>query len=366
MLNSKKLYLWFLVLPIAFYLLNFTGCATVPTKEAFPSYNINGTTYLPLVSLCDSKGINWDYDSFTRAVVLTKDAHKINLMVGDTLVLLDGQPLHMSHPVDIYQGTVVVPYKFKEQILDTLFKQTISPPKVATCVLRIRKVVIDAGHGGNDPGAIGRSGLREKDVNLDIAKRISKLLRSEGVDVVMTRNTDSFIPLPRRVEIANNSRADLFIAVHSNANRVRSMNGLEVYYVSTSADDSKRAYASARNAALDFNSDCFASNSLDLKATLWDMSYTRSRAESIELSRSICKAIENNLGIRIIGIKGARYEVLRGARMPAVLVEVGFLSNGNEEHMLKNSYYRQKIAESIVEGVHGYAQTIALTETARK
>ncbi len=143
------------------------------------------------------------------------------------------------------------------------------------------------------------------------------------------------------------------------------MNGLEVYYVSPGADDSKRAYAAARNAPLDLNSNCFASNSLDLKATLWDMIYTRSRADSIELSRNICRAMDKNLGVRVIGVKGARFEILRGARMPAVLVEVGFLSNSSEEHMLKNSYYRQKVAESIVEGIHDYSQTIALVEAAK-
>jgi len=309
--------------------------------------------------------MDWQYDAFTKSIVLTKDTHKINLMVGDTLILLDGRPLHLDHPVDIYQGAVVVPYKFKEQVLDALFKETYPVHKAYLPLTKIKKIAIDAGHGGGDPGAIGRSGLREKDVNLDIAKRISKLLRSEGVEVVMTRNIDTFIPLSKRAEIANNSRADLFIAIHSNANRVRSLNGLEVYYVSLGIDDSKRAYASARNAALDFSSDCFASNSPDLKATLWDMIYTYSRAESIELSRSICKAMDNNLGVRVIGVKGARFEVLREVRMPAVLVEVGFLSNNSEERMLKNSYYRQKVAESIVEGIHDYAQNITLAETAK-
>jgi N-acetylmuramoyl-L-alanine amidase len=96
------------------------------------------------------------------------------------------------------------------------------------------------------------------------------------------------------------------------------------------------------------------------------MIYTYNRAESIELARSICRTINRNLNTEILGIKGARFEVLRGVRMPAVLVEIGFLSNSREEKMLKNSYYRQKIAESIIEGIKYYAQGLALIRTARQ
>ena len=342
--------------------MNFTGCATVPTREALPTYNLNGITYLPLVSLCESRGINWEYDTFTRTATLSKDLHKINLTVGDTLVLVDGNPTHLKHPVDIYQGTIVVPYKFKDQIIDSLFKEFYPARKTYALRPAFKKIVIDAGHGGGDPGAIGRSGLREKDINLDIAKRLVQLLRSSGVDVVMTRSTDKLIPLARRVEIANNAHADLFISIHTNANRVRSLSGFEVYYVSPYLDDSKRALLAAQKAKPDFDSSCFASNSLDLKAMLWDMIYTYNRAESIDLARFICKTIDRDLNIRIIGIKGARFEVLREVRMPALLIEIGFLSNYNEERMLRNTYYRQRIVESIAEGINNYAQELALTE----
>ncbi len=343
-----------------------SGCATAPTRESLTTYNINGTTYLPLISLCASKGINLDYDTFTRAVILSKDGHKINLMVGDSLVLVDGSPQQLKHPVDIYQGSVVVPYRFREQILDVLFKEYRLPQQAIIPLTSIRKIVIDAGHGGNDPGAIGRTGVREKDITLDIAKRLSNLLKSEGLSVVMTRSTDRFIPLSSRVDIANRSGADLFLSIHANANRVKSLSGFEVYYVSPSVDDSQRALSAAKDAVLDLDSSCFASHSLNLKATLWDMIYTYSRSESIGLARSICRTINYDLDTRILGIKGGRFYVLKGARMPAVLIETGFLSNYNEERMLKNDYYRQKVAESIVAGIKNYAQDIALTQVARQ
>jgi N-acetylmuramoyl-L-alanine amidase len=359
---GKNSGVWVAILSFALCILNFNGCATVPSREAFPTYHINGLAYLPLVSLCESKGINWEYDTFARTVNLSKDFHKINLTVGDTLVLVDGNPVHLKYPVDIYEGMVVVPYKFKEQILESLFKENYPSRKTFVHLPTVKKVVIDAGHGGGDPGAIGRSGLREKDINLDLAKRLAQLLRASGVNVVMTRSTDEPVLLSRRVDIANNAHPGLFISIHTNANRVRSLNGFEVYYVSPNVDDSRRALMAAANATLDFDSSCFASDSLDLRATLWDMIYTYNRAASIELARDICKSVDRDLNMQILGIKSARFEVLRDVHMPALLIEIGFLSNNNEERMLRNNYYRQRIAEGIAQGISNYAQDLTLTE----
>lgn len=364
-MKIKKLLV--LVLGFGLLLLGLSGCATVPTREALTTYNIGGVNYVSLISLCASGNIEWKYDTFTRTVNLSKGGHRINLMVGEKLVLVDDAPQYLKFPVDIYEGTVVLPYKFKEQVLDTLFKEY-HPQRAATVpVVSIKKVVIDAGHGGKDPGAIGRSGLREKDVNLDISRRLSKLLKADGIEVVMTRSADTFISLERRVVIANASGADLFISVHSNANRVRSLNGFEVYYVSPNAGDSKRALYCAENAKLNLKSSSFASDpSLNLKAILWDMIHTANRAESVKLARGVCGAVDSSLDARIIGIKGANYYVLRGARMPAILIESGFLSNPQEERLMKNAYYRQQIAEGIEQGIKIYTRDYALTEVARQ
>ena len=344
-----------------------SGCATVPMREVLPTYNIGGVTYVPLISLCESENIAWEYDTFAKTVNLSHGTHKINLMVGEKLVLLDGEPQYLKYPVDIYQGQVVLPFKFKEQILDVLFKERYPGRKITLPPSRIKKIVIDAGHGGKDPGAIGKRGLREKDVNLDIAKRLSKLLRDNGIEVIMTRSTDSFISLEHRVVIANDSKADLFISIHSNANRVRSLKGLEVYYVSPNVSDSKRALYCAQNAVLNLDNSCFAyAPSVDLKAILWDMIHTSHRAESVRLARAICSVIENNLDTKVLGIKGAAFYVLKGVRMPAILIEAGFLSNYNEELLMKNSYYRQQIAEGIEQGIQKYARDFTLMEAANK
>ncbi|OGX15493.1 MAG: hypothetical protein A2166_05010 [Omnitrophica WOR_2 bacterium RBG_13_41_10] len=359
-MKTKKL----LILVIGYWLLviGLSGCATVLTREALPTYNLNGTNYFSLVSLCNLKNIEWEYDVFSRRVILTKDSHSINLMVGEKIALVDGLPQYLKHPVDLYQGQVVVPSKFKEEVIDSLFKETLPSYRVPLVSINIKKVVIDPGHGGNDPGAIGRSGLREKDVTLDLAKRLDRLLKLQGLDVVLTRSSDRFVPLSTRVDIARRAQPDLFISIHANANRVRSLSGFEVYYISSGIDDFKRAKETALEEDLRLAGSCFASNSLYLKATLWDMIYNYNRAESIELGRAICRAVDRNLDTRIIGVKGANFHVLRGEYIPAVLVEMGFLSNYNEERMLKNSYYRQRIAESIADGLTNYGRECALAE----
>lgn len=346
-----------------------SGCATVPTRTGFaplPVYKIDGVSYVPLISLCQQRGVDWEYDTFTRNVILSKDLHRINLRVGETMALVDGKTQDLHNPVDIYQGTLVVPLKFKERYLDTLFRERRPEyERLPRIPLRIKRIIIDAGHGGNDPGAIGRTGLREKDINLDIAKRLSKLLADQGVTVTMTRSRDTFVSLERRVDIANDSNAQLFISLHANANRVRGLNGFEVYYVSPKINDSRRALNAAQNLKLDLDKSCFTSDNINLRATLWDMIYTSNRAESVTLARTICRSISRELDTKILGIKGGNFYVLKGVRIPAVLVEIGFISNPQEERMLKNSYYRQQIAEAIAAGINSYAQDYTIMEASR-
>jgi N-acetylmuramoyl-L-alanine amidase len=340
-----------------FFVLN--SCASVPKKSALPSYDIGGVSYLPLGALCDLKAIRWDYDVLARTVSLSKDTHSLKLLVGDTLILVDGVMQHLPQKVDIYNGLVVVPAKFREDILDSLFKEYAPAAKTQDYFSAIQKIVIDAGHGGKAPGAIGTSGLKEKEVTLDIARRLRDILKAEGLQVLMTRSTDRSVSLEERVNIANNSRAGLFVSIHANANRSRSLKGFEVYYISPGISDSERALAAAKNERLNLQDSSFGSSSLTLKAILWDMIYNYDRAESVELSYAICRNAVGNLDTRVIGTKSANFQVLRGAAMPAVLVEVGFLSNANEERSLDDGSYRQKIAESINQGLKEYALRLA-------
>ena len=344
-----------------------SGCATIPTGENIATYSIDGVIYYPLVNLCDLRGVSMQYDALARTVYLAKDAQHVSLRVGDGLVLVNDNSMQLNSPIDIYQGAIAVPRQFKEQVFDVLFRQVVSGyRRPGAGKIKLNKVVIDAGHGGNDPGAIGRNGLREKDVNLDIAKKLSSFLRAEGVRTVLTRSTDKFIPLSSRVNIANKSGADLFISIHSNAARSRSLSGFEVYYVAPSVSDSKRAALTARSASLSLKDTVFSSDAQDLRTIVWDMIYTNSRAESIDLSHSLCKIMDSSIDANILGVKNARFQVLKGITMPGILIEVGFVSNANEERLLRTNAYREKLASGILEGIREYSQDRALVEVASR
>jgi len=350
-MQNKKVYIF-----ILFFILNFIGCATVPTTpEPLAVYNINGINYLPLIPLCESKGIKYEYDTFTKIVLLKKDNHKISLRLNDTLMLVDGKTEHLSHPVELYQGTVVVPHNF-EQVLLNLFKlpyPTYKLPPLAA--VPIRRIIIDPGHGGVDPGTISKSGLKEKIVNLDIAKRLAKILKERGFEIIMTRNTDKFVSLRSRVDIANQAKADLFISIHANANRLRSLSGFEIYYISAKMDnDTKRALSTAKETLPNLEDTNLINDSLDLRAIIWDMIYTANRAEAVRLSQNICRSVDRALSISALRIKEANFYILKGAQMPAILIELGYLSNPQEERQLRNSYYRQQIAEAIAQGIENY------------
>lgn len=321
---------------------------------------IHGVNYLPLVSLCESKGVRWKYDTFTRKVTLSSSRHTVELEVGQSKVMVNGRPVEIGSPVDLYQGAIVVPGSFREQVFNALFarEQPVYDEWSGTAVSRIKRAVIDPGHGGRDPGAIGRSGLKEKDVNLDIAKRFKQAIESCGIEVIMTRDTDKFVSLDRRAETANNAKADFFFSVHANANHSENLNGFEVYYVDSSVSDSGRAYSAAKSASLNLDESCFASRSSELRAILWDMIFSSNRAESIDLADFLCQTMRRDLGVRISGVKSARFQVLREVQMPAVLIEVGYLSNKKEERRLKKVFYRQKVARALSDGICGYQRSL--------
>lgn len=359
--NNTKIISFFLLVTGYWLAVTFLlGCATVPTAKvgepAIQKFYINNTVYYPLLGLCSHYAISWDYDSIGRQISLKKSDSEIKLLIDSSMILVNSHPLDIKYPIVIYNGSVAVPSKFKEIVLDKLYRQARPLNKQEYAgYKRIKRVVVDAGHGGRDPGAVGRTGLREKDVNLDLAKRLAGILERQGIEVVMTRKVDKFISLQERVEIANRVNADFFISIHSNSARSRKLNGFEVYYLTDKADDSLRALSAAKNNIdLNIEEGSFYKKSLELKATLWDMLYTQNRWESILMAQAIAQAASRNMGLRILGVKGASFFVLKGNSIPAVLIEVGFLSNQLEEKYLRNGFYRQQIAEALADGIADY------------
>ena len=231
--------------------------------------------------------------------------------------------------------------------------------------LKVGRVVIDAGHGGHDTGSIGPGGLREKDLVLDIASRLGELIQSRlGAEVIHTRTDDQFIPLKERTKLANISQADLFVSVHANSSRLKNIRGVETYYLSFTTSSSAMAVASRENAA--------AQRSIhELQGLLSKIALTEKIQESREFAGQIQKALYSGLsgetkGLRNRGVRKAPFMVLIGAEMPAVLAEVGFLSNASDEKLLKAGSYRQKVAEHIYKGVEKYANSLSKVTLAQK
>jgi N-acetylmuramoyl-L-alanine amidase len=216
-------------------------------------------------------------------------------------------------------------------------------------------IVLDAGHGGEDPGAIGVNGTKEKDVNLEIVQELKSILDNDNdYEVILTRKDDTFIPLAERTNIANEHNADLFISIHCNANLNKSANGFEIYFLSEKATDSEAAATAVlENSVLELEGKPNKERAL-LQEMLWSMTANEYMNASSELSAFIVDKMPLRLKIPNRGIKQASFYVLRGAQMPSVLVECAFLSNYAEEAKLNTRRFRAAIADSIYEGIVKY------------
>lgn len=233
---------------------------------------------------------------------------------------------------------------------------------------RIRRIVIDPGHGGDDPGAVGASGLKEKDIVLAVGKRLGSLLKEQSdVEVIYTRDKDVFIPLNERTEIANANKADLFISVHANASPRRATRGIETYFLNWT-NDKEALRVAARENKVSFKKMEMMQG--DLQMILDDLARKNKNEESMKLASSVQSAMVTNLrdnykGIEDLGVKYALFYVLVGAEMPAVLVEISFISNREEEKRLAQDTYKNRIAESIAAGISSYmTQTTVVAQKA--
>ncbi|MCI0484007.1 MAG: N-acetylmuramoyl-L-alanine amidase [candidate division NC10 bacterium] len=227
-----------------------------------------------------------------------------------------------------------------------------SPTPSAPPVTGLRTIVIDPGHGGRDTGAIGPNGLQEKDVVLDIGLRLRRLIQERlRIRVVMTRTEDVFVPLEERTAIANRAKADFFISIHVNAAHRSKAQGFETYFLSREPSDSS-ARASAIRENLSVNLGGLRPKEEDaLRAILWDMANTLYLKESSELAQIFLDELDKILKVDNRGVKSAPFFVLMGAAMPAVLLEVAFISNPQEEKNLQAQGYKDRVAEALYAGI---------------
>jgi len=219
-------------------------------------------------------------------------------------------------------------------------------------------IVLDPGHGGVETGAIGPTGLEEKDLTLDLARRLKVLLERQGVTVVLTRDEDRVLPLDDRTAIANHNRAILFISIHLNASKRKSAVGAETYFLATAAtDDEARTLAGLENKAYE-SPDAAATPATSaaapdagLELILWDLAQNSFLVESSRLAEAIQAELNTATGVRDRGVRQAPFRVLMGATMPAILIEAGFISNPEEEARFKDDAYKDKVAEAIARAV---------------
>ncbi|MFH1540310.1 MAG: N-acetylmuramoyl-L-alanine amidase [Elusimicrobiota bacterium] len=235
----------------------------------------------------------------------------------------------------------------------------IKKPKSTRAVCSLKKIVIDAGHGGHDPGAIGQKATREKNINLAIANQLASILKKNGYDIFMTRSDDTFVPLSERTKFANKVMADLFVSIHCNASISTNVRGFEIYFLSEKATDSAaEAVANMENSVLALEKTQFSAEK-DIKKLLLSMAVNEFINESSFLcgviNQKVCKNFSN---LDVKSVKQANFYILRGATMPAILVEVGFLSNIKEEKLLNNEKFQKKMAENIFNGIKEYEKRL--------
>jgi N-acetylmuramoyl-L-alanine amidase len=224
---------------------------------------------------------------------------------------------------------------------------------VRTLGLKIGRIVIDAGHGGHDSGTTGPGGIEEKEVVLDVALRLGKLLKQRlGADVIYTRDNDTFIPLETRTAIANKAQADLFLSIHANSSPDSSARGVETYYLNFTTSPDALEVAARENAVSDES--IHELSDLVKKITLKDK-IDESREFAADVQKSLYDDLEEgNPGMRDRGVKKAPFVVLIGANMPSILAEISFLTNSADARELQQPAYRERIAESLYRGVSRY------------
>lgn len=223
--------------------------------------------------------------------------------------------------------------------------------------LKVGRIVIDPGHGGHDLGTVGPKGLVEKDLVLSLAKRLKAMIEENlGAEVILTRDDDSFVPLEERTALANRHRADLFISIHANSSRIRSISGVETYYLDFAKNDAEREIAARENATA-------AANVSDLE----DLIKKITRAEKSNESRELAALVQTRLysGARRLapwtqnrGVRSAPFVVLIGANMPSILAEVAFISNPKDERLLEKEKNRELVVKALFSGVERYMKTL--------
>jgi N-acetylmuramoyl-L-alanine amidase len=350
-----------------------------------------GVTYVSLVQVSELLNGHLRWHAVSKHVDLSMYGHTIRFPYYSAVVQVNGHRVHLEQPTVKNEDGFWVPISFFAS--DAFFKVThtklewpprpeeqqvkgegrgedkatesqtsqvsaqtsVSPHPSPLSPHVIKRIVIDPGHGGKDPGAVGPHGTQEKNVNLRLAQELADSLRETyGYEVLLTRMDDTFIPLEERAQLANKHNADLFISLHCNASPSPKRKGFEVYFLSERASDSHAdAVARLENAVLAYEGKEIPSPNR-VKEVLRSLVKTANINEASALGSLLDRHLAERLYEPSSGVKQAAFYVLRGAEMPAVLIETGFISNNHEEQLLVDDGFRQKLIEAISAGVVEY------------
>lgn len=295
----------------------------------------------------------------------SKDREKIYYLKNPNRLVIDVYPKALAKEIKESAPASTTTAKPSGQTATRPKEQPPQPPSpsssgyslIRQLGLGVKRIVLDPGHGGTDPGCLSRSGLKEKDVALDIARRLKRILETQGqFEVFLTRDGDITLPLEKRTAFANQKGADLFISIHLNASPKKTRTGVETFYLNFSPDPAVNELAAKENASSTKN---IREMKLIVEKIIKNSKYEESRDLAEKIHQNLLNHLKHNFGPRDdLGVKGGPFWVLIGSEMPAVLVEVSHLSNQKEEEALKTDIYREAVATGLFRGIMEYVKSL--------
>ena len=309
---------------------------------------IHGAAYFSIGALSHETGFPVQWDPILKNATVTTPEGEVKFHVGSEFILSQKGFEKLSEKVAYLQGEVMLPWS-----ANRYFEQV--PPRAVSFAPthQIKRVVIDAGHGGYDLGAMSSGGIKEKELALKVSKLVADELKFTGVEVVMTREKDVFVPLPERSKIANEKQTDLFISIHANASPTKNLKGFEVYYLSESADDLMVALEHADSVS-SLGTARTVQPTKELKAIYLDLEAYENRKESIRAAEAIADKVQKSITVAARRVKSAGFHVLKWTQCPSILIEIGYLTNSEDELKLVDSTYQRRLAQAIVKGFMNY------------
>ena len=355
---------------------------------ALPVKIVSGNAYISEYDIRTLLPVQSSFDILLQRGKIMRGPRFAIYTVGMSVALSGDMLLRSEYPVTRMQGEVLIPLDIALPMIENLLegyavaiqgnsivikkeavvpqeKQKEKKPLPHVSKDAIGFIVVDAGHGGKDPGAIGKSGIKEKLLTLQIAREVALELQKKlpGIDVVMTRTTDKFLELGERTEIANRLLKKgvngIFVSIHCNAAVVSKISGFETYYLSQNpSNEDARTTAVLENNVIVFESPEKRKRYSDVAIIEALMLTTQIQKESLLLASAIQKGLDRNISeFKSKGVKKADFFVLRGCLMPSVLVEVGYITNTKEKGFLTSKNYQKKLARGITEGIMRFIDT---------